>query len=103
MLARERHRNLLNVEPSLFIGRILSILLTHFFFHPGFNPLGLNPPNSYARRYFLDKIIRYELFHLHRLGNVFRQYMPSLLIGYYYYAWYTLLAPDMVLMMYWNY
>jgi len=34
MLARERHRNLLNVEPSLFIGRILSILLTHFFLNP---------------------------------------------------------------------
>jgi len=96
MLARVRHQNLLNVEPSLFIGRILSILLTHFFFHLEFNLLGLNPANLYAHRYLLDKFIRGELFHLLHLGNIFRQHMPSLLIGYYCYDWYTLLAPDMV-------
>ena len=35
---------------------------------------------------------RGEVFRLHLIGNVFRQYMPSLLLGYY--AWYAFVAPD---------
>lgn len=57
------------------------------------NPLGLNQPNSYARRYLLSQMSRGELFRLHLLGNVFRQYLPSLLIGNY--AWSAFIAPDM--------
>jgi len=36
---------------------------------------------------------RSELFCLHLLGNVFRQYMPSLFIGNY--TWYAFITPDM--------
>lgn len=35
---------------------------------------------------------RGEVFRLHLIGYVFRQYMPSLLLGYY--AWYAFVAPD---------
>lgn len=57
-----------------------------------FNPLGFNQPNSFAMRYMLSQIGRGELFHMHMIGNLFRQYLPSLLIGVY--TWSALLASN---------
>lgn len=63
-----------------------------------FNPLQLPQPNSYARREFLSQLSRGDIFRYHLLGNVFRQYLPTLLIGFH--TWQFLVAPDLCMTTY---
>lgn len=60
-----------------------------------FNPLRLPQPNAYARRSFLSQLSRGDLFRYHLIGNIFKQYLPSLLIGIH--TWYFLVAPYLCL------
>jgi len=60
-----------------------------------FNPLRLPQPNAYARKSFLSQLSRGDLFRYHLIGNIFKQYLPSLLIGIH--TWYFLVAPDLCL------
>lgn len=59
-----------------------------------FDPLGSSRPNtnSNSRNFLLSQMSRGEVFRLNLIGNVFRLYMPSLLLGNY--AWYAFIAPD---------
>lgn len=63
-----------------------------------FNPLRLPQPNAYARREFLSQLSRGDIFRYHLIGNVFRQYLPTLLIGFH--TWHFLVAPDLCLTTY---
>lgn len=81
------------VDPSHFVHKVQYMHFSRSFLSPPsykFNPLG---PNTHARNYLLSQMSRGEIFRLHLVGNVLRQYMSSLSLGYY--AWYAFVGPDM--------
>lgn len=61
------------------------------------DPLRFCQPNSFARRSMLAQISRGDLFHLHLIGIVFTQFLPSLLIGYYIITTDAFFSSDMYL------
>lgn len=81
------------VDPSHFVHKVQYMHFSRSFLSPPsykFNPLG---PNTHARNSLLSQMSRGEIFRLHLVGNVLRQYMSSLSLGYY--AWYAFVGPDM--------
>lgn len=63
-----------------------------------FNPLRLAQPNVYAQREFISQLNHADIFRYHLIGNIFRHYLPTLLIGFH--TWNILVASDLCLTTY---